>query len=364
MDRRTLIVHPDCRHYRGDLPCGIGKVCWDCDEFAPWARRHLIVKRGAMGDALRTTPLLHALKAESDCEITWIADADSCEVLRHAEKIDRLLPWNWESAERLGGETFDRVYSLEKDAAAAALAARIRARERIGFGFDPSGRIVSASPGYDSILRLGIDDEEKFRRNERTVPQMTLEGCGFPWSQERYDFRIPDEDVARAGEITASWGARWIALNVGCGPRWPSKAWPEASWVRLARILGEKKIPAVALGGAAERPLLARLARAGVADGGGPGGAPYSVGLFTALLARAGAVVTADTLGLHLAIAAGAPVVALFCSTTPREIEFYGRGCALASDEGPCYNARCSKYPGCFEKVRPEEVAAAIGRWA
>lgn len=440
-----LLVHADCRHYRGDLPCRIGKLCWTCDAPEPvrirrlfvasrpvplpdakapdeeWTvlsparhddprvdrflpegwesrlrlsverfqervsldgtpvpgeaaldppaailpespRRILIVKRGAMGDALRTTPLLRAHKANGPCEITWIADADSCEVLSRARHLDRLLPFDEASAAALCRESFHRVESLDKDPAACALSMLVPARERTGFALAPSGRVVARDARCDETLRLGLDDDFKFRANEKTVPQLTLEVSGFPFRGEPYDFAPRDDEAAAAERIAAGLPRPFAALNVGAGPRWPTKAWPEPCWAELGRILAARGLAPVLVGGSAERPAIERLSRAepALSDGGGP----YSVGVFAALLSRAACVVTGDTLALHLALAAGVPVVALFCSTTPREICFYGRGEALASPEGPCYKADCPRYPACFAKVTPEAVAEAVLRWA
>ena len=62
------VVHPDCRHFRGDLPCRPNKtddyVCDGCPVYAPVTQRILIIKLGAIGDVIRTTPLLRRLRAE------------------------------------------------------------------------------------------------------------------------------------------------------------------------------------------------------------------------------------------------------------------------------------------------------------
>ncbi len=64
----TVTVHPDCRHFRGDLPCRPNKehgyVCHNCSVYAPVQQRVLVVKLGAIGDVIRTTPLLRRLRQE------------------------------------------------------------------------------------------------------------------------------------------------------------------------------------------------------------------------------------------------------------------------------------------------------------
>jgi heptosyltransferase-2 len=63
----------DCRWFRGDVPCKphkqFGVHCVDeqgrsCEHYDRLTSRILIIKLGAIGDVIRTTPLLHRLKHE------------------------------------------------------------------------------------------------------------------------------------------------------------------------------------------------------------------------------------------------------------------------------------------------------------
>ena len=55
-------VKYDCKYFRGGIPCKPnklkGKVCASCDEFKAISKRILIIKLGAIGDVIRTTPLV------------------------------------------------------------------------------------------------------------------------------------------------------------------------------------------------------------------------------------------------------------------------------------------------------------------
>ena len=71
------LVHRDCRHFRGELPCKphkqSGVICDGCPEYDPFDMRILIVKLAAAGDVIRTTPLLRKLRAEHPrAWITWL----------------------------------------------------------------------------------------------------------------------------------------------------------------------------------------------------------------------------------------------------------------------------------------------------
>ncbi|MEK6566078.1 MAG: hypothetical protein AABZ41_05160, partial [Bacteroidota bacterium] len=64
----------DCRHFRGDIPCKphkqFGVHCIDeegkdCIHYDRVDKKILIIKLGAVGDVIRTTPLLHKIKETS-----------------------------------------------------------------------------------------------------------------------------------------------------------------------------------------------------------------------------------------------------------------------------------------------------------
>src|SRR5438093_9801480 len=68
---RELIenLRTDCIHYLGDRPCWphveSGHRC-TCIHFQLTKRRGVIIKLGAAGDVLRSTPLLRALEPRSE----------------------------------------------------------------------------------------------------------------------------------------------------------------------------------------------------------------------------------------------------------------------------------------------------------
>ena len=55
----------DCRHFKGHIPCkpnkNFGVMCDNCDYYDKIEQKILILKLGAAGDVIRTTPLLYPL---------------------------------------------------------------------------------------------------------------------------------------------------------------------------------------------------------------------------------------------------------------------------------------------------------------
>jgi heptosyltransferase-2 len=86
-----------------------------------------------------------------------------------------------------------------------------------------------------------------------------------------------------------------------------------------------------------------------------------NIRIFAALLNFCDVVVSGDTLAMHLGIALGKRVVALFGPTASDEVYLYGHGVKLSSkiECAPCYKNTCSKKPSCLDALKPNTVIAA-----
>jgi heptosyltransferase II len=73
-------------------------------------------------------------------------------------------------------------------------------------------------------------------------------------------------------------------------------------------------------------------------------------------------VVSGDSLGMHMAIGLGKPVVAWFGPTPHAEIELYGRGAWVLADVDcrPCMRSTCDLEPKCFLRVPLEAMADQV----
>jgi ADP-heptose:LPS heptosyltransferase len=87
---------------------------------------------------------------------------------------------------------------------------------------------------------------------------------------------------------------------------------------------------------------------------------------FAALVARCQAIVTGDTMALHVALAMDVPTIALFGPTCPQEIDLFGRGEHIVTGLscGPCYRRSCDITPSCMDDIDVARVHTAVLRWA
>ena len=363
----------DCRFFRGDRPCIHRRECPGCELYSPMGRRVLVLKIGALGDVLRTTPVLRGLTEGADpVHVTWLTGESVAPLLEGHPRIDQLWVPSAETSEALAAQRFDLVLSLDKDPYSTSLAMRIEAGERRGFGRDEFGSLVPIHPDARLAYDLGLSDRLKFEVNDRTYQDLTFEVCGLPWKGQEYD--VPAVEAGREagrrildgvglGPAGESGGGPVVGLNTGAGGVFANKAWTPEGYAELARELARDGDRVALLGGADERPRNARIAELapGVAIDTGGG---HSLPDFAGLVAELDLVVTGDTLGMHLAIAAGVPVVVLFGSTCPQEIELYGRGEKIVTPAEchPCYRRDCDIHPSCQELIEPGTVVDAVRR--
>lgn len=363
----------DCRHFRGERPCGFQETCVPCDSYRPMGTRILVVKLAAIGDVLRTTPMLVPLRERyAPCHVTWLTDRGAAELLSTTPGIDRLLPYCPEALVELAACRFDLLLCLDKEPRATGLATTLVAREKRGFGMTPHGTLTFLNPEAEYAYRLGLSDTLKFKENRKTYPEIALEAVALPTSPLPTYQLVATDDEARAAETTLRAlgireNERVVGLNTGCGPAFATKKWTEEGFVELAVTLtaGHQESPtcALLLGGPDERERNPRILRRANARGARIVDAGCDKGLreFAALIGRLALLVTGDTLALHLGVGLGVPTLVIMGSTSATEIELYGRGAKVVTDFAcsPCYLKVCPLPVTCMEAMPVARVLDA-----
>ena len=320
--------------------------CGECQWYDPTVERILIIKLGAVGDVIRTTPILHKLKLEfPKSVIHWLTHTP--EVI--PEQVDYIHPWQLEDIIQLQATDFDLLINLDKDPQACALASLISAKIKRGFVLR-DGKPAPVDKLAEAKFLTGIFDDLN-KANLKSYLVELFEICGYRFAGEKYILSNFDHH-----------GYEWeipqpkplIGLNSGCGGRWKSRLWPEKNWETLANQLNERGFGVLLLGGAEEHDKNQRIAANCSAAYLGH----YPLPQFINLVYQCDLVVTAVTMAMHIVIGLEKRLVLFNNIFNRNEFELYGLGQILEPEfECSCFYApECPN--DCMQYIYPERVLA------
>ena len=349
-----MIVKTDCRYYKGDIPCkphkDTGTHCANCEYYKKISINILIIKLGAIGDVIRTTPLLRKLRAEyPDAYITWLTY--SPEILSN-EWVDRILNVSLENVELLKSIHFDWLINLDKDGIAISLTKLIEAKQKSGFITDTLGHTkpISAEAEEHKWLTGIFDDVNK--TNVKHYVEEIFDICSFKFSNEEYILEVNSEN--RIWEIDKS--KQIIGLNTGCGGRWKSRLWPMEYWIELANKLISLKYEVIILGGAQEDEKNKLIQK----ESGAKYFGYFPLNIFIDLLNQCHTIVTAVTMAMHLAVGLKKELILFNNIFNLNEFYLYNRGIILE----PEYDCSCFFSPecpnNCMQYLYPDRVLKTI----
>jgi heptosyltransferase-2 len=343
----------DCRHFRGDIPCkphkSEGVHCAECTYYEPVRERILLIKLGAVGDVIRTTPLLRRLRlVYPQSEITWLTLTP--EVV--PDVVDRILGFELPNIVSLLSDQFDLLINLDKDREAIALAEKISAKRKEGFGMEPgTGKCIPLNERAFHKWMTGLFDDFN-KNNTKSYPEEIFEICGFEFKGEKYILDV-ENHVWSISEPRPL-----IGLNTGCGGRWTTRLWPDERWIQLIRLLKTSGKGVLLLGGTQEHEK--NLLFASVSGAAYLGTFPLRQ--FVSLMSQCDIVVTGVTMAMHIAIGLGKKLILFNNIFNRNEFELYGLGEILEPpvDCKGCFKRACEQ--NCMSLIEPAEVCSAIQR--
>jgi ADP-heptose:LPS heptosyltransferase len=247
----------------------------------------LIIKLGATGDVVRTTPLLK--KMEGD--IHWITAAKNLPLLNGLAKSLHPLPW--EQRETAIHRRYDLVINLEDTLPVAQFARALKFKQIFGSYVDAGGHLKyteDARGWFDLSLisRFGRENADRLKlNNRRTYQDLIFDGLKFLFLGESYLLPAPVE-TGLVGDV---------AISPCAGPVWPMKNW--AGYGELKEQLESEGLVVNVL---PERATLLEH----LAD-----------------VRNHRCLVSGDSLPMHFALGVGTSCVTLFNCTSPWEIHDY-----------------------------------------
>lgn len=251
----------------------------------------LIIKLGATGDVVRTTPLLRRLEGG----VTWLTAAKNKCLLEGLSGLPgELRALTWEDRGAVEGEAFDLAISLEDDPQTADFLKKVRVGRLFGaYSKEDGGMAYTADARrwFDlsliSVHGRQRADELKLL-NRHTYQELVFDGLGLEFRGESY-LLPPTAESGLRGDV---------AIAPEAGAVWPMKKWAHYDALRTElqnRGLTVNVLP--------NRPTLLEH----LADVRGHR-----------------CLVSGDSLPMHLGLGSGLGCVGLFNCTSPWEIHDYG----------------------------------------
>jgi heptosyltransferase-2 len=354
-------VHSDCIFFKGDIPCRPHKQhgyhCEDCPEYTEITDKILIIKLGAIGDVIRTTPLLRKIRKDfPKAYITWLTYSPDILPIGNSDSnkpwINRILSATPENIELLKQINFDWLINLDKDALAISLANTVKAKRKSGFTIDEFGHakpMVTKAEEQKWLTGL-FDDVNK--QNTKHYVQEIFEMCGFQFDNEEYVLEVERSEQAWIIDKTK----KVIGLNTGCGGRWTSRLWLTEYWIKLAKDLLSAGYEVILLGGEQE-DLKNKLIQK---ESGAKYFGFYTLKVFMDLLNRCDTIVTAVTMAMHLAVGLKKNLILFNNIFNRNEFYLYNRGEILEPDfDCDCYfTPVCPN--NCMQYLKPEKVLKTL----
>ena len=352
----------DCKYFIGDFPCKPNKerakVCDSCNEYTPISKRILIIKLGAIGDVIRTTPLVVKFKElYPDCHISWLTHTPA---ILPQNEIDKIYKWDFTSTYTIRNKKFDIAINLDKEFEACSLLKEVEATEKYGFILKDN-HLAAATPAAEHKLITGLYDSIS-QENTKSYLEEIFEICHFNFNYEEYLLDVNPDFNSKWATIfkEKAKGSKVIGLNTGCGNRWLTRLWPTTYWIELIQKLQKNGYYPVVLGGPDED--LQNIEYAEKTGCYYPG--TYSLQEFIAISNNCDAIVTAVSMMMHIATGLKIPMILFVNIFNKHEFELYNRGEIISPKTGcDCfYGTTCSRERNCMQDISVNEVFDAVCR--
>ena len=358
-DTKAMIYKADCLHFKGHIPCKPHKQhgyhCENCAAYTPVSKRILIIKLGAIGDVIRTTPLVVKFKEMyPNCKITWLTWTPD---ILPSSQIDEILKWDHNSIMYAQHSSWDIAINLDKEKEAGALLKVVEAKEKFGFVLKDN----EIQP-YNSLAQhkfnTGMFDDIS-QANTKSYLQEIFEICGMQHQGEPY---LMDTHEEKGYQWNLPAGKKIIGMNTGCGGRWTTRLWSIDKWVELVALVQKQHPDALVLllGGEAEDARNKEIQKRSGATYLGY----YSLYEFINLVNQCHLVITQVTMGMHITLALGKKIILMNNIFNKHEFDLFGKGEIVMPDKAcKCfYRGSCLDGTSCLEDLPAAKISAAVER--
>lgn len=366
----------------------------------PGPRRILVARYRFIGDSVLLVPLLKNLRRlEPAARIDLLVAPFSGQILAHCPYVDRILPFapsvghrydpgggggtgwgKWRTylglARRLRAERYDLVFVLKRSLSSALLGRATGAPVRAGFATEGRSWLLTHQAPY----RPEVSHEA-----ESFLDVLRAAGYADVRPEPLELWTAPEEAAQAAGALAAEGLAPGGFAVVHAAASTPGKQWEDERFVEVcAHLWRRHRLRAVFTGSEADRGRCGAIAAAARAAAAGGASVPEPVNFCgrtglrvdLAIFRQARLFVGVDSGPMHMAVACGVPVVALFGPTDPGQWGPYEPGrrdgaarraeplSEVVRSPEPCGACRHETCPDrrCMRAITTGAVLAAIDR--
>lgn len=336
--------------------------------------RILVLRYRFIGDTILTVPFLRNLRrAEPDAHIAWVVAPGSAEVVKGIPYVDELIYWDPVTIHAdsrgkhrtfsdklafiraLRARHFSKVYVLKRSFSSAIMAWLSGARERIGFNTEGRGFLLTKRVPY-------CND-----RHEVENFLAVLKSDGIAVEDDFLEFWNTPEEEAAVNELLLGAGVNTGSGLVALHPfaSIAQRGWHLENFATLAARFQEHGLTPLILGAPGDRKTFddaRHLFGVGTVDLVGK----CSLRVTMALLKDCSLFVGNDSGIMHLAAAAGIPLVALFGPQSPVKFGPWSGKAVVAYKKFACSPCRQKFFtecepsprmrPACVEAITVDEV--------
>lgn len=366
---------PKCKKFNGYKPCVSYKNCLeegcqaDCEE-NQIGTKILMISLDALGTVLMNTAILPSIKRKFPVStIYWITMPAAEKILFNNPLIDKVFTWTDENRMVLRQIKFDIAYNTDKSNYACAFLNEVNAENKLGFVLNKDGKIVPANKSAMYSYILGVDDNLKFRINQRSGLDIVHEVLELDHKKDEYIFEFTEEEKQfienYKREINYNSEKYYVGFNTGCSNLFPNKKMTVEQHVHLIKEFAkDDKLRIILFGGKEDTErnqqimeALPQEIQAKVIN------TPSTLGLRrgACFMSLADLVITGDSFGMHMAIGLKKYVIAWFGLSCIAEIEIYGRGEKLYQKDlecSPCWKKVCPNNLECISMIDLEKIVS------
>jgi heptosyltransferase I len=321
--------------------------------------RMLVVRLGALGDIVHTVPAVAALaSAAPGATIDWLVERRHRGVLDlfalPATPIEIDTGGSWLAMRSVVGGLRSAHYDVALDfqglLKSAVLARLSGARRVVGF---ITGALREPMAGMMYSEQVDPGAAPHVIGKNLALARAVAAGLQGRVTDE---IRLP---LASAAGVAPA-ASRTVVLNPGAG--WPNKQWAPERFGQLAAAIRQKHgLMSIVTWGPGEEPLARSVVEA---SGGAAEAAPAtSLAALMMLLRRAALVVSGDTGPVHLAAAAGTPIVGIYGPTDPGRNGPWSAFDETVSRFDACechHKRRCQRASRCLDAITVGDVLHAV----